>query len=194
MANMHASQTKSALRTLLRQRRESLSKASRIAFSQAVNERLIAAIDWSHIRRVNCYIPIESLHEVSTWPLLHYLWHHWPNIETAVPGPLKSGESTAVAIDVETKWCTTGVLSYPLTERLVSIESFDLIIVPMLGFDRNLSRLGYGTGYYDRFLSGQRHTQVVGLSFSCCLVAKGLPHEKHDVPLQMIVTENRLYK
>lgn len=63
-------------------------------------------------------------------------------------------------------------------------------IVPLLAFDERLYRLGYGKGYYDRFLSGA-NTVSVGLAFEaqCCADVR---QEAHDVPLDMIVTEHRI--
>lgn len=65
----------------------------------------------------------------------------------------------------------------------------DLILMPLLGFDKAGTRLGYGGGYYDRTLArlGKR-PMLVGLAFS----AQGLEHiprDAHDVPLDAVVTE-----
>jgi len=66
----------------------------------------------------------------------------------------------------------------------------DLVLMPLLGFDDQGTRLGYGGGYYDRTLSVlPKKPLLVGLAFA----AQELPHiprEAHDIPLDMIVTEN----
>ena len=67
-----------------------------------------------------------------------------------------------------------------------------LCIVPALMFSKNGIRLGYGGGYYDRFLkdfSGKK----IGLSYSSLLVDK-LDREEHDIPLDMIITESEVLR
>lgn len=65
-----------------------------------------------------------------------------------------------------------------------------LCVVPALLFSRNGHRLGYGAGYYDRFLLDFRGISA-GLSYSE-LVVDELPSEAHDVPLKMLVTESEV--
>lgn len=60
----------------------------------------------------------------------------------------------------------------------------NLAIVPVLGFDKRGGRLGYGGGYYDRFLKGYTGFSV-GIAFSECLV-ENVPAEKHDIKLGKI--------
>jgi 5-formyltetrahydrofolate cyclo-ligase len=62
-------------------------------------------------------------------------------------------------------------------------------VVPMLAFDRSGNRLGYGAGYYDRFLCDLPHIKKIGLAFSC-LETECIPCESNDVKMDMIVTEN----
>ena len=63
----------------------------------------------------------------------------------------------------------------------------DLVLVPGIAFDRRGHRIGYGAGYYDRFLATCGAT-TVGLAYSF-QVREALPHERHDVPVNVIVTE-----
>jgi 5-formyltetrahydrofolate cyclo-ligase len=67
-----------------------------------------------------------------------------------------------------------------------------LILVPLLGFDRNGMRLGYGKGHYDSTLAGFAERGIsptlVGVAFSVQEVER-IPHEPHDVRLDCIVTE-----
>ncbi len=72
----------------------------------------------------------------------------------------------------------------------VEPQSIDLVVVPALAYDVHGARLGYGGGYYDRFLElirTQRTIVAVGLGYDWQLVDR-LPHEPHDQTLEMIVT------
>jgi len=68
----------------------------------------------------------------------------------------------------------------------------DLILVPLVGFDRRGHRLGYGRGYYDRAIAAARangrRVPLVGLAFSVQEV-EAIPAEAHDVRLDWVVTE-----
>ncbi|MCE5298833.1 MAG: 5-formyltetrahydrofolate cyclo-ligase [Methanoregulaceae archaeon] len=63
-----------------------------------------------------------------------------------------------------------------------------IVVVPMIAFDRNGHRLGYGAGYYDRFLSCYPHMKKIGIAFSC-LELPEIPGDENDVAMDLIVTE-----
>ena len=74
----------------------------------------------------------------------------------------------------------------------------DIIIVPLLAFDKDKYRLGYGKGYYDRYLNQyikqyKKNTMTVGVAFSFQKHNK-LPINKNDVKLDFILTEKGIYK
>ena len=62
------------------------------------------------------------------------------------------------------------------------------VLVPMLAFDPDGHRLGYGGGYYDRTLAGLPNARAIGVAYSGQEVLS-LPREPHDHPLDLIVTE-----
>ncbi|HXP98345.1 MAG TPA: 5-formyltetrahydrofolate cyclo-ligase [Telmatospirillum sp.] len=67
----------------------------------------------------------------------------------------------------------------------------DLLLIPLLAFDRRGGRLGYGGGYYDRTLASlriERHSLAVGIAYAAQEFPE-LPHEPHDQRLDWIVTE-----
>jgi 5-formyltetrahydrofolate cyclo-ligase len=65
----------------------------------------------------------------------------------------------------------------------------DVILMPLLGFDRRGTRLGYGGGYYDRTLAAlPKRPRLIGFAFALQEVDH-IPREAHDVPLDVIVTE-----
>jgi 5-formyltetrahydrofolate cyclo-ligase len=63
------------------------------------------------------------------------------------------------------------------------------VIIPMLAFDRKGNRLGYGAGYYDRFLSSHPHLTRIGIAFSCQEVEE-IPADATDASMDIIVTDN----
>lgn len=67
-----------------------------------------------------------------------------------------------------------------------------LVIVPGVAFDMAGFRLGYGKGYYDKFLSNRRQLSTMALAFACQIVEE-LPSEPHDIKMDKIVTEEIIY-
>lgn len=76
-------------------------------------------------------------------------------------------------------------------EKAASSEN-SLCIVPGVAFGRNGERLGFGKGYYDRFLEDFKG-KTVGLSFEECLSAS-IPMETHDKKIDYLITDKKIYK
>ena len=74
----------------------------------------------------------------------------------------------------------------------VSLEP-DILIVPLLAFDKNKNRLGYGGGYYDKYLyeSKKKNILSIGLGFSF-QKTKYVPTNKYDKKLDYVLTEGEL--
>ena len=67
----------------------------------------------------------------------------------------------------------------------------DILLIPLVSFDRNLFRIGYGGGFYDRYIekvSKLKKVLNIGIAHSCQKVGK-IPFEKYDKKLDMIITE-----
>ena len=75
----------------------------------------------------------------------------------------------------------------------VNIEEIDLVIVPGVVFDKNLNRIGFGKGYYDKILNQLKPSAkkvAVAHEFQ---VLEEIPTEDHDVKMDMIITEKNIY-
>lgn len=155
---------KAQLRRQLRMRLHALGDEERRTKSLIVCYNLIDSIDWSVIQRVSCYQSKDTLHEVDTKPIVNYIHDNWRN--------------------------TTLDLVQPDNAAAIPRARYDLIIVPVLGFDYQLNRLGRGGGWYDRFLSTQSFAKKIGLAFDLQLVDT-IPIEDFDIELDDIVTEDK---
>ncbi|NLV28150.1 MAG: 5-formyltetrahydrofolate cyclo-ligase, partial [Methanomicrobiales archaeon] len=69
-----------------------------------------------------------------------------------------------------------------------SPDDITCAVIPMLGYDKSGGRIGYGAGYYDRFLSEHPHIKTIGIAFSAQEVSF-IPVQEHDVRMDVIVTE-----
>jgi 5-formyltetrahydrofolate cyclo-ligase len=74
----------------------------------------------------------------------------------------------------------------------VPLDEIDLIIVPGIAFDRRCYRLGFGAGYYDRFLKKLNFEKpTIGVCYDFQII-HSIPTEPHDVPLDFVITEERI--
>lgn len=74
----------------------------------------------------------------------------------------------------------------------INIKDIDVVIVPAVAYDINGFRLGYGGGFYDRFLENIREDAVtIGIAFDLQIFNE-VPKEPHDAQLDYIITESRI--
>jgi 5-formyltetrahydrofolate cyclo-ligase len=71
-------------------------------------------------------------------------------------------------------------------------EEIDLVVVPGIAFDRRGHRIGFGGGFYDRFLANLQVVKV-GLCYDD-LILQGIPNEPHDVPMDIVVAQTATYQ
>ena len=82
-----------------------------------------------------------------------------------------------------------GILE-PIEAMKIAYKNIDLVLVPGIAFDKEGHRIGYGFGYYDKFLKKVPKAIKIGLCFDFQIVNK-IPREEHDAPVDLIVTEER---
>lgn len=83
-----------------------------------------------------------------------------------------------------------GILEPPTCNEIPTLTERTVALVPALAYSKEGHRLGYGKGYYDRFLHDFPGISV-GFSYSE-LVLDSIPHKVHDIPLKLIITENEV--
>lgn len=155
--------TKAELRAELVARRRALSLGEVDEASRAIVERVLAAIDWPSVRTLHVYESVARWGEVDTALLVAGVRAQWPAVAITSPGIGR--------------------------DQPVPEEQFDVVVVPVVGFDRAGNRLGLGGGFYDRFLAGQPNALKIGLAYAWALVEDGIAVEPHDVPLDRVFTD-----
>jgi 5-formyltetrahydrofolate cyclo-ligase len=84
-----------------------------------------------------------------------------------------------------------GQLRIPQPAPQAETVTPDVVLTPLVGFDRALNRIGHGAGYYDRAFAKLPNALRIGMAWSCQMV-DALPIEPWDVPLHMIITEQSI--
>ncbi|MGI9953482.1 5-formyltetrahydrofolate cyclo-ligase [Moorellaceae bacterium AZ2] len=183
------------LRKEILARRNNLTAEAVARKSRAIQERLLSLSSWQEARTVMIYVSFGS--EVRTEGLLQEALGQGKRV--AVPYCQKE-KRELIASEVyrypeDLSPGTWGIMEPRLeTLRPLDPQAIDLCIVPGVAFDEGGNRLGYGAGYYDRFLPNLRPgTPKIALAFDIQIVATTHP-SLHDIPVDLIITETRIIK
>ncbi|MCY7358537.1 MAG: 5-formyltetrahydrofolate cyclo-ligase [Rudanella sp.] len=157
-------------------------------------------------RYIHTFLPILRQNEVNTWPIIHRIWREFPQhkIAVSVTDPvsqcLTHYELTPKTQLIENQWGIPEPVtvrrfgSEPLavSSSVMEPQQFDVVLVPLLAFDERGHRVGYGGGYYDRFMAECRPDCLkIGLSLFVP-VTQIDDIEETDVPLDGCITPERI--
>lgn len=168
-----------------------MSPGERAEAAQAIALHLLAVPVVARANRVACYLSMPS--EPGTGPLVAAL--HDRGVEVVVPISLDDHTLDWSTYDPTAAVTTTALgIPEPAGVRLGvgALDTCDVVILPALAVDHAGHRLGRGAGYYDRALAGTS-APLCAVVFTHELLPT-LPHEPHDVPVQMAVTPAGLFR
>jgi 5-formyltetrahydrofolate cyclo-ligase len=178
-------QQKEALRERQKEIRCRLSPEDAASLSVRIEQHLKQAINGENPVMVYA----SKAHEVDTHGLIAWLLSQ--GIEVVVPIIEQETRSLRLSYlrNPAVLRPSTFSVPEPLDNEIPALPSkIRLVVVPMIAFDRKGFRLGYGAGYYDRFLTAHPWMKKIGVAFSCQEV-DAVPADENDVPMDLIVTE-----
>lgn len=180
---------RTTLRTQILAARDTLPAEERRRKSRAITEHLLALPEFAGARTVLAYVSFRS--EVETLPLIAHCLKKGMAVSVPLTLPaehrLLSHAVTDLSRDLAPGYC--GILEPLPTLPLVDPAAIEVVIVPGSVFDARGGRLGYGGGYYDRFLQGAAPQALrIGLAFALQVV-KAVPLKSHDQRLDYLITE-----
>ena len=184
--------TKQEIRSDMLTQRLSLTREEYTNLSQELMDKAYRLIsEMKKLQVVHIYLPLESKNEPDTWILIDDLRDAFPHLIICVPKTNwedKSMDSFTLEEGVTLLTDKAGI-PYPSKAALVDPQYIDLIIVPLLAHNAHFHRIGYGQGFYDRYLSRCRPDAMkVGLSFSGPV---DFENESFDVPLDLVLHCNK---
>jgi 5-formyltetrahydrofolate cyclo-ligase len=147
------------------------------------------------IRCVHTYLPSLKLQEADTSLIISYLRFKNPALAVVVPKiDIHSGNMVHYHFDPGAEKITNDYgIDEPETGIVIPESEIDLVLVPMLAFDTKGYRVGYGKGYYDKFLSLCRPDVIrAGISFFDPVQKIGDIND-FDIPLHFCATPHQLY-
>ena len=184
----HSSDTRAwrrATRTALIERRLAQSAAERTAHHDAVTKSLEAALHSPAGRLIGFYWPFKGEYDVR--PVARRL--HASGARLALPVVVEKARPLIFREWAPGIAMTHGIWNIPIPANGEPVTP-DILIVPLVGFDSQRYRLGYGGGYYDRTLAAMAvkpRTIAVGHAFSRLPTINPQPH---DIPMDIILTES----
>lgn len=186
--------TKAELRKIYLAKQRALSPEERSDRSRKIAELFFQIFDLSRITVLHTFLPIEKFKEVDTRFIVERIWRDNPQIEIVVPRvDFEANEITSVKYGLGIEVVrNTWDIDEPTHDEFVMPEDIDAVLVPGVYFDPDGHRVGYGKGFYDRFLRRCRpDCKKVGLSYSEPTETIDDVHDG-DVRLDFIITPDRL--
>ncbi len=157
--------------------------------SRMIQEKLFQLPEFIDSKVVHTYVSMSSMNEVSTREIIQYCFDQ--NKKVVVPKIEKQGVLSHHLIEsVEELEKNSWGVGEPKTVNNFPVDELSIVLVPMVSADNLKNRLGYGMGFYDRFLS-QIKTFNIGLAFDCQFSKNMLPVEPFDKKMDVIFTESR---
>lgn len=186
--------TKATLRTRFLTNRKALSANDVAERSAGITEQFFTERFTSGT--LHTFLPIVRQNEVDTWLIIRQLWRDFPAVRVVVSvtdvttSQLTHYPLTPDTTLTENRWGIPEPL--PGTNPIPTTD-FDIVLVPLLAFDRQGHRVGYGKGYYDRFLTDCRpDCRKIGLSLFGP-VNRILDVESTDIQLDACLTPGQMY-
>jgi 5-formyltetrahydrofolate cyclo-ligase len=176
---------KSSIRQILRQRKDAMEPDDRMKKSKAICSHLMTLIRDNET--VMAYTSKEK--EVNTVPIITSLLAH----KNPVVVPIIVKEDVSLRLSYLRDFAALVPSTFGVPEPIGSEipatgEDVETIVLPMLGYDRTGGRIGYGAGYYDRFLEKYPGLRKIGIAFACQEIDM-LPLDDTDVRMDHIITE-----
>ena len=199
-ANKHAKEfeimTKVRLRKIYLEKQKSLSDAERNERSRKIASVFFKSFNLENIRFLHVFLPIEKNREIETAFIFKRLWKNYPAITTIAPRvnfqvmTLENLKFSAETKLVPNRWH----IFEPTESELIEIEKNDVVLVPLLAFDERGFRVGYGMGFYDKFLSQCRTDCIkIGVSYFAP-TAEITDAAAFDVQLDFCITPEKVWK
>ncbi|MFT6503958.1 MAG: 5-formyltetrahydrofolate cyclo-ligase [Crocinitomicaceae bacterium] len=185
---------KEDLRKQYLQKRLALSPKELEIISEKITHSLFSNFQFEK-KKISMFLPIERTKEINTYRI----WEKALSFDAQVAIPKldeKSNEIKQILFESEDQLeISSWGIPEPNRGRIVAAEHFDIIIVPLLAIDQSGQRVGYGKGYYDRFLSKcSPRCKFIGLSHFDDLADKIEDCTPDDIRLDACVTPNHIYR
>lgn len=185
---------KKEARKVFKEKRKQITEADRMRWDDLILIQF-QSLELPFIDYLLSYYPMDENKEINSFIIADYLHFRNPNLHICYPKMMEeSGQMQAMICNADSAFESNayGILE-PTDTDAADPGQIDLVIIPLLAFDEKGTRVGYGKGYYDRYLQNCREDCLkVGVSYFEAIPAIGDANE-FDVPLDLCITPQRTY-
>lgn len=187
-------ESKSVYRRKFRELRNKLSVGDEKACNRLLLEQCKQFV-WTGLGWVHIFLPIRRLKEPDTLMLADWLRATYPEMRLVISrSDLNAGTMDHYIWEKDDLLeVNAWGIEEPRAGLSIMAHQLDAVLVPLLAYDKEGNRLGYGKGFYDRFLAGCRPDCLkIGLSFFEAV--DSLPAEPTDIPLDFCISSRKIWK
>jgi 5-formyltetrahydrofolate cyclo-ligase len=185
---------KKEIRKLYREKRAAMPASERMKADDLILIRF-QAIEFPFVSNVLSFYPSEDKQEINSFIVSDFLHFKNPSMQVAYPRMnITENNLEAVVCNPDTAFHTNEYgITEPVNGEIMPPSEIELVIVPLLAFDQLGTRVGYGKGYYDRFLKDcDPGCLKLGLSYFEP-VDRIDDADEFDVPLDLCITPQQVY-
>ena len=185
---------KEQLRTEFKEKRKFLSSKNCLKYDDLLLIQF-QKIDFSSVQTLLTYWPLAKQVEPNTHLFSGYLRNMIPGLKIGYPRININNQIESILINENTIYKINNLgITEPEEGLIIEPKSIDMVLVPLLVFDKKGNRVGYGKGYYDRFLTNTREdTMLVGFSYFEPIQMIADTNE-FDIPLSLGITPEHIYE
>nr|QBK89424.1 MAG: 5-formyltetrahydrofolate cyclo-ligase family protein [Mimivirus LCMiAC02] len=176
--------------------------------SNLIKNNLFSYFNFNNISLLHIFLPISEKNEIDTFLIIKEIYSNYKNIKIVVPIVDFNNKVLLHKYyhnDILLHKNKYGILEPKKSETFTNLDSIDIILIPLLAFDKKGNRVGYGGGYYDKFLINCKGVIRQSLKSMSMAIGKkiGLSFEepinlisdinKFDIKLDYCITPKNVY-
>ncbi len=171
------------IRQIIKEKRKSITNKEIEKFSKIISEKFLSL---EFINKKTIFFVYNAIkNEVDTSYIIDYLKLN----KKVISYPLTIGDNMIAVIPTDSEWIL-GDFGVLIPKNYETAKNIDVAVIPLLACDKNLNRIGYGKGYYDKFLSKNECVKV-GICYDFQVLENITPNV-FDVPLDYIITPTKI--
>ena len=173
---------KKELRSLIRRQKQAMTEQQIVSASQRLGELFRAHPLYQHAKTIYGYLPYNQ--EVRTVPMLEQALRDGKQVAV----PKVYGEEMRFICITDLSQVEKGYagIPEPIADEPIAQDETALVLMPGLAFDPDGHRIGYGGGFYDRFLEKEPSHPTLALCYDFQMLSK-LETEAHDIPVDCVL-------
>jgi 5-formyltetrahydrofolate cyclo-ligase len=163
--------------------------------SQEITQTFFNQFDLTNVNTLHSFLPLRKHNEINTWLIINRIFQNYPHLTiltSKVEWQTRQMSTHLLTPQTQLQENSWGI-SEPLHTVAQSPDIIEMILLPLIGFDKQGFRVGYGKGFYDRFLPRCRQSVIkIGLSLFEP-IDKIEDIDEYDVPMDYCVMSERVF-